>query len=191
VEAREVVPREGWAQTPAPSYVGRTVTAIQVMIEGVPSTEPALTDLIENRIGQPLLMHEVRDSITHLFSLGRFQDVQVAAEPADGGVRVRFDLIPIHAVERVEFTGDLGLSEGLLRRTVGDRFGAKPPLGRVADVVRLLNTPGSVRHEITQRRSRSMIPTARSLRSRSQPGRARASAASTSSAKRSKPVQAF
>jgi outer membrane protein insertion porin family len=137
-DAREVHPREG-GQTPASPFVGRTVTAIQLVIEGVPSTEPALTDLIENRIGQPLLMHEVRDSITHLFSLGRFQDVQVAAEAADGGVRLRFDLVPIHAVAEVEFTGELGLSEGLLRSTVRDRFGARPSLGRLGDVVRLLN----------------------------------------------------
>jgi outer membrane protein insertion porin family len=136
-EAREVHPREG-GQTPAAPFVGRTVTAIQLVIEGVPTTEPALTDLIENRIGQPLRIHEVRDSITHLFSLGRFQDVQVAAGATGDGVSLRFDLIPIHAVAAVEFTGALGLSEGLLRSTVRDRFGAAPPLGRVGDVVRLL-----------------------------------------------------
>ena len=132
------LPCRAGAQTAAAAYVGRTVSAIQIVIEGVPSTDPALTDLIESRIGEPLLMHEVRDSIAHLFSLSRFQDIHVEAEPAEGGIRLRFDLVPIHSVERVDFTGDIGLSTGVLRRTVSERFGPKPPVGRIADVVRLL-----------------------------------------------------
>ena len=48
-------------------------------------------------------MAEVRETIAHLFSLGRFQDIQVEAFDADGGVRLRFNLEPIHPVQKVEF----------------------------------------------------------------------------------------
>ena len=69
-------------------------------------------------------MTAVRESITHLFGLGRFQDVRVEALDAPGGVLLRYDLVPLHSVQRVDFRGTLGLSEGLLRRTMTNRFGA-------------------------------------------------------------------
>ncbi len=133
-----LLPLAASAQSAAARYVGRTVTAIQLVVEGTPSSDSALADLIENRVGRPLSMGEVRNSIAHLFSLGRFQDIRVEAEAAAGGVSLRYHLIPVHGVERLDFTGDLGLSRGLLRRTVKDRFGERPPVGRIGDVVRLL-----------------------------------------------------
>ena len=50
------------------------------------------------------------------------------------GVRVHYVLYPIHAVDRVEFRGTLGIDEGDLRRAVVERFGAAPPAGRADDV---------------------------------------------------------
>ena len=128
-----VLPAAVWGQPrpPAARYVGRTVSAVDMVIEGRPVDDPALRDLIETEVGRPLSMVEVRESIAHLFSLGRFQDVQVDAEEAGGGVRLRFNFIPMHAVQRVEFRGELGLSEGLLRRTVTERFGPTPQAGRI------------------------------------------------------------
>ena len=84
-------------------------------------------------------MADVRESIGHLYSLGRFQDIEVdaTATPA-GGVSVRYDLVPLRSVESVEFTGTLGLDRGLLRRTVADRYGARPPISRAADAARTL-----------------------------------------------------
>ena len=65
--------------------------------------------------------------------------MQVEAAPAPGGgVALRFNLIPFHSVQRIEFTGTLGLSSGLLRSTVVDRYGASPPIGRVDAAVRTL-----------------------------------------------------
>jgi outer membrane protein insertion porin family len=85
---------------------------------------------------------DVRDSIAHFFSLGRFQDVEVHAEDDGGGVRVRYNLIPTHGVGAIAFRppagADLGLPERELRRAVTERFGPAPPIGRLEDVVRLL-----------------------------------------------------
>jgi outer membrane protein assembly factor BamA len=126
------------AQVAGASYSGRPVTAIHVLIERRPSDDPALLDLIETHRGDPLSLAQVRESITHLHSLGRFQDIQVDAIETPGGVELRYNLIPLHHVERVDLKGTLGLSSGLLRRTIADRFGATPPVGRAADVVHVV-----------------------------------------------------
>jgi outer membrane protein insertion porin family len=127
------------AQTPAGRYVGRPVEQISLYIENTPTDDPALMDLIETRTAQPLEMAAVRESITHLHSLGRFQDVQVdASDGESGGVRLRYNLIPLHTVERINFAGRADLSESLLRRAVTDRFGDSPPAGRAEDAARIL-----------------------------------------------------
>jgi outer membrane protein insertion porin family len=129
----------GSAQTASESYVGRVVTGVQVLVDGEVPAEPVFAELVETRAGDRLSLAAVRESIAHLFSIGRFQDIQVEAVPsADGGVALRYTLIPVHAVARVEFRGDLGLSERLLRSTVTERFGRAPQPGRAADVVRTL-----------------------------------------------------
>ena len=111
---------------------------MQLFVEDKPTSEEALLDLIEVRAGQALSISSVRESIAHIYSLGRFQDVQVEATVVPNGVAVRFNLIPIHSVQRIEFTGTLGLSAGLLRSTVVERYGASPPIGRIDAAVRTL-----------------------------------------------------
>ena len=44
-------------------------------------------------------------------SLNRFDDVQVLAEEAGAGIRVRYVLTPLHPIDRIEFEGMLGLPE--------------------------------------------------------------------------------
>jgi outer membrane protein assembly complex protein YaeT len=116
--------------SPAEPYAGRTVVSVRVEIEGQVTTDATLADLVESRAGAPLVMAEVRESIGHLFSLRRFENVEVHAEPAPAGVALRYNLIPLHIVERIDFRGDLGLSEGDLRRHVTERFGATPAPAR-------------------------------------------------------------
>jgi outer membrane protein assembly factor BamA len=126
------------AQDPAEQFSGKTVTAVALLVERRPANEPQAADLVETRVGQPLQMAEVRESITHLYSLGRFQDIQVEAIETAGGVELRYNLVPMHLVERVDFTGNLGLPEGMLRRTMTERFSATPAVPRAPDVVRTL-----------------------------------------------------
>jgi outer membrane protein insertion porin family len=127
------------AQSAASQYAGRPVEELRLFIENKPTTDAAVLDLIEVRSGQPLSIGAVRESIAHIYSLGRFQDVQVEAVPAPGGgVELRFNLIPFHSIQRLEFAGTLGLSAGQLRSAVADRYGASPPIGRVDAAVRTL-----------------------------------------------------
>ena len=121
-----------WAQ------VGQRIVEIRIEQEGRPVTEPLITGLIETRVGEPLSMRAVRETITHLMSLNRFEDVQPNAEPADGGVRLRYVLFPLHAVDRVEFRGTLGVSDGDLRRVIAERFGPVPSAGRAPEVARVV-----------------------------------------------------
>jgi outer membrane protein insertion porin family len=127
------------AQLPA-SYVGERIVSVQLVREGRPLDDPAVNALVETRTGQPLSMMHVRESIMHIFGLGRFQDVQVEAVAAPGGVLLRYNLVPRHTVERVDFRGEpaLGLSEGLVRSVVTNRFGTSPPVGRAEDAARAI-----------------------------------------------------
>ena len=57
---------QAFAQSAPESYSGRQVTAVRVAIDGAPTTEAALIDLIETRPGQNLTLAAVRESIAHL-----------------------------------------------------------------------------------------------------------------------------
>ena len=88
---------------------------------------------------QPLNMSDVRETMTHLYTFGRFDDVQVEAEAAPGGgVAITILLQPIHLVTKVEFRGQLGLPEGALRDRMAERFSATPPVARAPDVAAAL-----------------------------------------------------
>jgi len=135
-------PAAALPQAPAApaSPLGQRIVEIRLVREGRPVDEPTVLALVETHVGDPLSMVQVRASITHIFGLGRFQDVQVEAIDAPGGVALRYNLIPLHSVERVDFRGEprLALSRALLRDAVNNRFGATPPVGRAPDVARLL-----------------------------------------------------
>lgn len=124
---------------PAAAFVGRPVASLMLSIEGQPTEDPSLKDAVQTKVGAPLSMSDVRETIAHLYGFGRFEDVQVLAEPTtDGRVSLRYELAPIHVVTKVEFRGDLGLPEGTLRSRMTDRFGAMPPLSRQNDVATAL-----------------------------------------------------
>jgi len=64
---------------PAATYVGRPVTSIALAIEGRRTTDPSLLGAVQIKTNRPLDMSEVRETMTHLYTLGRFDDVQVDA----------------------------------------------------------------------------------------------------------------
>ena len=128
------------AAIPSPEpYLGKPIEQVRLFVDAQPTIDPSLSDLLVTRVGSPLAMEDVRESITHLYSLGRFQDVRVDATlTAAGGVSVRYDLLVLQSVQSVEFSGTLGLSKGLLHDTIADRYGPTPPIARAADAVRTL-----------------------------------------------------
>jgi outer membrane protein insertion porin family len=117
-------------------YIGKPIASVRLLVEGRETTEASLVRVIETRVGQPLAMPAVRDSIMHLFTLGRFDDVRVDASMVDADrVALRYELSPLHSVTRIDFAGKLDLSgvdTGQLRKAVEDRYGASPAVGRAA-----------------------------------------------------------
>ena len=126
------------ASVSAQDLVGQPVVEIIVEQEGKRLSDPLVQSLIQTRVGQPLSMRDVRETFDHLYSLRRFDDIQPTAEAVSGGVRVRYVLIPSHPVDRVEFTGNLGLAETELRELVVDRFGRSPSERRKDEAARML-----------------------------------------------------
>ncbi len=122
-------------------FLGKVVVSIALDAEGRVLTDPRIAGAIQNRTGQPLLMREVRESMVHLLSLGRFEDVVVRASAAPGGVALGYALVPVHPIERIAFSGASGLpgaDEGRLRGLVVDRYGGLPAQGRAAEAARLV-----------------------------------------------------
>ena len=120
------------------SQFGREITEVVIEQEGRPVIDPVIVALIETRVGTPLDAREVRETITHVMSLNRFDDVQVSAEEVGGGLRVRYVLTPLHPIDRMEFEGTLGLPEDALLRVVVDRFGNSPRAARAPEMIEAL-----------------------------------------------------
>src|SRR3954468_17723461 len=130
----------GRAAAAVQDYIGRPIGSVRLVLEDRETTEPLLTQVVSTIAGQPLSMLQVRETIAHLFSLGRFEGVSVDATLENGSVALRYDLIPIHPVARIRFDGPAapGIDQGALRRAIIDRYGVSPPLGRAADMTRIL-----------------------------------------------------
>ena len=129
------------ARADVADFVGKPIASVRLVIEGREASDPTLVQVVETRVGTPLTMAQVRESVTHLFSLGRFEDVQVDATLEGGAVALRYDLRPTHPVARIELRGQVhapGVDQGQLRRAIVDRYGVSPPVGRAADVARLV-----------------------------------------------------
>jgi outer membrane protein assembly complex protein YaeT len=127
----------GAARADVADYLGKPVVALRVEAEGRPIGDRTVLGLLETGLGRPLLMRDVRASVAHLFSLGRFSDVVVHASLEAGGVGVRFELVPAHPIERMTFLGITnvpGLNHGDLRRAIVERFGASPPAARAGEM---------------------------------------------------------
>lgn len=121
-------------------YIGRPIVEIHLRSRGIELSDPALLEIVETRVGTPLTMIDVRETMAHLFGLGRYQDVQVDASLRGNGVVVTYDLIPALRVRRIVFEGQVELPETELRRIVVDRYGASPAPARAAQVVSTLQT---------------------------------------------------
>jgi outer membrane protein insertion porin family len=146
----------GVAGAAVADYLGKPIGTVRLLVEGRDTTEPALTQVVETLVGQPLAMAAVRETVSHLYSLGRFEGVRVDADIEGGRVTLRYELTPIHPVTQIAFAGDVdapGIDRTGLRRAVTDRYGVTPPLGRADEMARLVEQSlaerGYVRAKVT------------------------------------------
>jgi outer membrane protein assembly complex protein YaeT len=119
-------------------FVGRPLVDVRVEVAGAEYTDPTVLQLIETRVGEPLSMERVRESIDHLVGLGRFEDVRVfaarSAATADG-VTLRWVLVPVQRIARVEIEGEAALSSEAIRAEIDERIGATPVTSQVPEIV--------------------------------------------------------
>ena len=116
------------------AQVAPVVSEIQIDQEGRVIEDQSISGLIATPTGAPLSMRQVRDTVAHLTSLNRFEDVRVLQEATPAGIRLRYVLVPLHPVDRLEFRGTLGVSENDVRDVIVERFGEAPSAGRLEEV---------------------------------------------------------
>jgi outer membrane protein insertion porin family len=126
------------ASAQSPDVIGQPIAAVRVEQEGRPLEDRVILGLIETEIGEPLDMRAVRQTIDHLYGLGRFDDIQVSADRSPAGVVVTYVVFPRHQVQSMVFEGALGLPQEDLRQLVTERYGALPPAERANDIAREL-----------------------------------------------------
>lgn len=121
------------------ALLGRRVTDVRVDADGVTVEERAVLMLVETRVGEPLTMAGVRQTIEHFVTLGRYADIRVFAAP-DGadGVQLRYAVVPVQHVTRIEFQGLVGLDARGLRTDLADRFGAQPVASRLPEMAQVV-----------------------------------------------------
>lgn len=125
------------ARADVADYLGLSIASIRVESEGRRIDDKTVLVLLETEVGRPLTMRDVRASVAHLFSLGRFADVVVRAGTDPGGVALSYELQPIHPITTIAFAGLSGVSgveRGGLRRAVEERFGSSPPAARAQEM---------------------------------------------------------
>ncbi len=127
-------PAPATAQDRVDAYIGRTITGIELRIEGKPETSAPLLALVDIKPGERLSIEGWRRVTARFMRLPRFQNVIVSAEDQPSGVRLVFDLVPSHPIDKLDFPGETGLSPADLENAVRDQFGGLPSLEQVNDV---------------------------------------------------------
>jgi outer membrane protein insertion porin family len=123
-------------------FLGKVVADVRVEVAGLPYTERSVLQLIETRVGQPLAMTDVRESIDHLVGLGRFEDVRVYAAHStlrSNGVALRWVLVPLQRIAAIEFAGSPGLSANRLRAEIAERVGTAPATSQIDAIQQTLH----------------------------------------------------
>ena len=104
-------------------YVGKAVVTVEFIASGQFVQDQSVYELVETKIGAPLSMHQVRESLTHLFSLGRFESVQVNGALQDTGVALQYELVPYQLIERIEISGNVGVSTNGVKQAITEAHG--------------------------------------------------------------------
>jgi outer membrane protein assembly factor BamA len=110
------------ASSDTKSYEGQQIVDIRFSPPEQPLASPDLEQVLTLKKGAPLKMVDIRETMQRLFGTGRYEDIQVDAEPAAGGVIVRF------ITRNSWFVGNV---------SVGGKVGEPPNAGQLANATRL------------------------------------------------------
>lgn len=126
------------AQADPAAFLGRPLSDVEVEVAGRPFTEPDVLALVETRIGQPVTMRAIRETIDHLVGLGRFEDVRVVASGGAEGVALRYVLVPVRRIRKIDLRGTLQLRASDLRTALDERHGDAPSAARLGEMAQTL-----------------------------------------------------
>jgi outer membrane protein insertion porin family len=98
------------------------VTAVEV-VSRHQLTGPPVDQFLTGLAGQPFSRARVRESLDRLWTLGIFDEVAVESVEEPGGVRLRFRVSRRPFLERLSWTGDLGLDAADLAATAALALG--------------------------------------------------------------------
>src|SRR5665647_3396085 len=88
-------------------YEGQPVVNIRFEPAEQPLEGAELFDMLPLKRDQPLRMSVVRASVERLFATGRYRDIQVDAEPYNGGVIVKFITVNSWFIGNVSVSGNV------------------------------------------------------------------------------------
>jgi outer membrane protein assembly complex protein YaeT len=131
----------GAARADIADYLGKPVVLVRVESERRRVTDADTLALLETRVGEPLAMQEVRATVAHLFSLGRYDDVVVRANAAASGIELVYELVPTHPIASLSFSGLSGVSgtrASRLRRLLLERVGTNASPSRAVEMAQIV-----------------------------------------------------
>ena len=132
-----LVPAAARRRADVADYLGRPVASVAVEVRRARASpiRALLGARSRRRSGQPLTMRAVRESVTHLFSLARYEDVRVHADAGGAGVTLVYELVPLHPVTSIaihRYRTCRASTKAAAASCSTERFGPAPRAGRAA-----------------------------------------------------------
>jgi outer membrane protein insertion porin family len=106
----------------APGPPAPRVTAVEV-VSPHQLTGPPIDQFLTDLAGQPFSRARVRESLDRLWALGIFESVEVESVEEPGGVRLRFRVSRRPYLERLSWSGELGIDAADLAATAALALG--------------------------------------------------------------------
>ncbi len=153
-----------WTQTPAQNqttidaFEGTPVAQIRFDPAIQPVEQSVINSLMALHAGQPFRVADARQAIENLYGTGRYEDIQIDAEPSQSGVDLRFITKQSWFFGHVEIRGDvseppnLGQILSVAGLTLGQPFDSNEVTAGEGRIKKLLTDNGyfnpSVDHEL-------------------------------------------
>ena len=87
---------------------GQSIVSVGFEPTEQPLAQRELNAILPVKTGQQYSAAAIRDAIEHLYATGRYEDIQVDASPADGGLAIRFITKNSWFIGKVAMKGDVG-----------------------------------------------------------------------------------
>ncbi len=89
-------------------FEGQPIVSVGFEPADQPLTERELNTMLPVKVAQEYSAAGIREAIERLYATGRYQDIQVDASPADGGLAIRFITKNSWFIGKVATKGDVG-----------------------------------------------------------------------------------